>query len=62
MTQVCGSRRQGARGIPAHLRREIAKALKPHHVDRCPFIDLPNSKSDRWALRAADEMRARCSG
>jgi hypothetical protein len=35
-------------GFLPHLRREIAKALKPLHVDRCPFTDLPNSKSDRW--------------
>jgi bifunctional non-homologous end joining protein LigD len=45
-------------GFVPHLRREIAKALKPLHVDRCPFIDLPNSKSDRWGGGVtADEMR-----
>jgi hypothetical protein len=21
-----------------HLRREVFKALKPHHVDQCPFV------------------------
>jgi hypothetical protein len=31
-------------GLVPHLRREIAKALQPLHVDRCPFVDLPNSK------------------
>jgi bifunctional non-homologous end joining protein LigD len=44
-------------GFVPHLRRELAKALQPLHVDRCPFIDLPNSKSDRWAGGVtADEM------
>ena len=34
------------------------KALKPHHVDECPFVDLPNSKSSRWGGGVtADEMR-----
>ena len=29
-------------GFVPHLRREVFKALKPHHVDDCPFVDLPN--------------------
>ena len=45
-------------GFVPHLRRELAKALKPLHAARCPFIDLPSSKSDRWAGGVtADEMR-----
>jgi len=36
-------------GFVPHLRREVFKALKPHHADHCPFVDLPNSKSSRWA-------------
>ena len=41
-----------------HLRRELAKALKPLHVDGCPFVDLPNSKASRWGGGVtADEMR-----
>ena len=28
-------------GFVPHLRREVFKALKPHHVDDCPFVDLP---------------------
>ena len=29
-----------------------------HHVDDCPFVDLPNSKSSRWGGGVtADEMR-----
>ena len=60
-----GQRRTGA-AAPAHRprarsarqRREVFKALKPHHVDDCPFVDLPNPKSSRWGGGVtADEMR-----
>ena len=45
-------------GFVPHLRREVFKALKPHHVDECPFVDLPNPKSSRWGGGVtADEMR-----
>jgi bifunctional non-homologous end joining protein LigD len=45
-------------GFVPHLRREIFKALKPHHVDECPFVDLPNPKASRWGGGVrADEMR-----
>jgi bifunctional non-homologous end joining protein LigD len=45
-------------GFVPHLRRELFKALKPHHVDQCPFVDLPNPKSSRWGGGVtADEMR-----
>jgi bifunctional non-homologous end joining protein LigD len=45
-------------GFVPHVRREVFKALKPHHVDECPFVDLPNSKSSRWGGGVtADEMR-----
>jgi bifunctional non-homologous end joining protein LigD len=45
-------------GFVPHLRREVMKALKPHHVDQCPFVDLPNSKTSRWGGGvAAAEMR-----
>ena len=45
-------------GFVPHLRREVSKALKPHHVDDCPFVDLPNPKSSRWGGGVtADEMR-----
>ena len=45
-------------GFVPHLRREVFKALKPHHVDDCPFVDLPNPKSSRWGGGVtADEMR-----
>ena len=35
-------------GFVAHVRRSLLRKLKPIHQDTCPFIDLPNSKSDRW--------------
>jgi bifunctional non-homologous end joining protein LigD len=45
-------------GFVPHLRREVAKTLKPLHIDHCPFVDLPNSTSDRWGGGVtADEMR-----
>ena len=45
-------------GFVPHLRREVARMLKPHHVDDCPFGDLPNSKSFRWGGGVtADRMR-----
>jgi ATP-dependent DNA ligase len=45
-------------GFVPHLRREVFRALKPHHVDDCPFVDLPNPKSSRWGGGVtADEMR-----
>jgi hypothetical protein len=31
-------------GFVPDLRREVMKALKPHHADECPFVDLPQSK------------------
>ena len=45
-------------GFVPHLRREVFKALKPLHVDECPFVDLPNPKASRWGGGVtADEMR-----
>jgi ATP-dependent DNA ligase len=35
-------------GFVPHVRREAFKALKPHHVDAFPFVDLPNWASSRW--------------
>jgi len=45
-------------GFVAHVRREIFKKLQERHADRCPFVDLPNSKSSRWGGGVtAEEMR-----
>ena len=35
-------------GFTPHVRREVFAALQPLHADRCPFVDLPNSKSSHW--------------
>ena len=44
-------------GFVAHVRRDVFKRLQPLRVDRCPFADLPNTKSDRWGGGVtADEM------
>jgi bifunctional non-homologous end joining protein LigD len=45
-------------GFLPYLRREVFKALKPHHVDDCPFVDLPSSKSSRGGGGVtSEEMR-----
>ena len=45
-------------GFVPHLRREVFKALRAHHVDDCPFVDLPLPKSSRRGGGVtADEMR-----
>jgi bifunctional non-homologous end joining protein LigD len=45
-------------GLVAHLRRDIAKQLRPFHAERCPFVDLPNVKTSRWGGGvSAEEMR-----
>jgi bifunctional non-homologous end joining protein LigD len=31
-------------------RPELFAKLKPRYVDRCPFVDLPNSRSSPWAV------------
>jgi bifunctional non-homologous end joining protein LigD len=44
-------------GFTPHLRREVFAALKPLHTDRCPFVDLPNSKTSHWGGGVtADQM------
>jgi bifunctional non-homologous end joining protein LigD len=35
-------------GFTPHLRRQVFTALPPFHVERCPFVDLPNSKTSHW--------------
>jgi bifunctional non-homologous end joining protein LigD len=35
-------------GFTPHLRREVVAKLKPLHQARCPFADLPNSKTSHW--------------
>ena len=35
-------------GFTPHLRREVFARLKPLHASKCPFADLPNSKTSHW--------------
>jgi bifunctional non-homologous end joining protein LigD len=45
-------------GFVAHVRRDLYKRLQPLHVEKCPFVNLPDSKSSRWGGGVtADEMR-----
>lgn len=45
-------------GFTPHLRREVVAQLKPLHVARCPFSDLPTTKASHWGGGiTADEMR-----
>jgi DNA ligase D-like protein (predicted ligase) len=45
-------------GFTPHLRREVHAQLEPLHTHRCPFIDLPNSKTTHWGGGVtAEQMR-----
>jgi bifunctional non-homologous end joining protein LigD len=35
-------------GFTPHLRLEVFAALTPMHTERCPFVDLPNSRTSHW--------------
>jgi bifunctional non-homologous end joining protein LigD len=35
-------------GFTPYIRRHLFAKLKPSDSTRCPFVDLPNSKSSRW--------------
>lgn len=35
-------------GFTPHVRREVFAALEPLHAAKCPFVDLPNSKTSHW--------------
>ena len=44
-------------GFTPHLRREVFARLEPLHQVRCPFADLPNSRTSRWGAGVtAEEM------
>jgi bifunctional non-homologous end joining protein LigD len=35
-------------GFTPHTRRDVFARLKPLHVDRCPFVNLPTTRPSRW--------------
>jgi bifunctional non-homologous end joining protein LigD len=44
-------------GFTPRLRREVAGELKPYYADRCPFVDLPHTRTSRWGGGVtADQM------
>jgi bifunctional non-homologous end joining protein LigD len=45
-------------GFTPHVRREVSDRLKPLHADRCPFVDLPNSKTSHWGGGVTPEQMA----
>jgi DNA ligase D-like protein (predicted ligase) len=45
-------------GFTPHVRREVVEALKPVHVARCPFSDLPSSKTSHWGGGVTAEQMA----
>ena len=45
-------------GFVRHTRRELLGQLRTLHVEACPFVNLPDSKSSRWSGGVtAQEMR-----
>jgi bifunctional non-homologous end joining protein LigD len=45
-------------GFTPHLRRQVFPELKPLHSARCPFVDLPNSKTSHWGGGVTAEQMA----
>ena len=45
-------------GFTPRLRREVAAELKAFHAERCPFVDLPHSKTSRWGGGVTAEQMA----
>lgn len=45
-------------GFTPRLRREVAAALEPLEVARCPFVDLPNARPSRWGGGVTAEQMA----
>lgn len=45
-------------GMTPRIRAQLHDLLKPLKVDKCPFVDLPNSKSSHWGTGVtAEEMK-----
>ena len=45
-------------GFTPHLRREVFAQLRSQHASRCPFVDLPNSKTTHWGGGVSAEQMA----
>jgi DNA ligase D-like protein (predicted ligase) len=45
-------------GFTPHIRREVFARLAPLHAARCPFVDLPNSKTSHWGGGVTAEQMA----
>ena len=43
-------------GFTPHVRREVFGHLKTLETDRCPFVDLPNSKTSHWGSGVTPEQ------
>src|SRR3954447_26373773 len=49
---------KGRAGFTPHLRREVVEALRPLQIAKCPFVDLPNSKTSHWGGGVTAEQMA----
>ena len=45
-------------GFTPHLRRQVFARLQPLHAERCPFVDLPSSKTSHWGGGVTAEQMA----
>jgi DNA ligase D-like protein (predicted ligase) len=43
-------------GFTPHVRREVFALLEPLELNRCPFVDLPNSKTSHWGGGVTSEQ------
>jgi bifunctional non-homologous end joining protein LigD len=43
-------------GFTPHLRREVFAQVAPLEATRCPFVDLPNSKTSHWGAGVTPEQ------
>ena len=43
-------------GFTPHVRRDVSAQLKPLETERCPFVDLPNSKASHWGGGVTQEQ------
>ena len=45
-------------GFTPHIRRQVFDTLKPLQTAKCPFVDLPNSKTSHWGGGVTAEQMA----